>query len=161
MKEKWKYIKGFENLYQISNFGRIKSMYSNELILKFRLSSTGYFRVYLYKNKIAKDFYVHRLVGKAFVKGYKKGLEINHKDFNKLNNFYKNLEWLTKNKNILYSKFNNLKGEQVHTSKLTNKQVIKIRKLKGKFTQKEIGKMFNVRENSILNIFKNRTWKHL
>jgi hypothetical protein len=46
---------------------------------------------------------VHRLVAKAFVPGYQEGLDVNHKDCNRLNNIASNLEWMTRLENLMYS----------------------------------------------------------
>lgn len=43
---------------------------------------------------------MHRLVGKYFCEGYKEGLVVNHIDGNGLNNYYKNLEWVTQKENV-------------------------------------------------------------
>ena len=56
----------------------------------------------LSSNNVGKDFYVHRLVAMAFCKGYKPVLTVNHKDENKDNNCYLNLEWLTTEDNVRY-----------------------------------------------------------
>ena len=72
--EIWKDIPNYENVYQVSNLGRIKSLrYWNngnyiykERILKPRLSKNGYLRITLRKNNNSKDFYIHRLVGNVF-----------------------------------------------------------------------------------------------
>ena len=50
-----------------------------------------------------KGFSVHTLVARAFCDGYKKGLIVNHIDGNKLNNYYKNLEWVTYKENSIHA----------------------------------------------------------
>lgn len=65
MNEIWKDIIGYEGLYQVSNYGRVKSLigrYKNVSILKPGLSKSGYLLVVLCKNKIRKNFLVHQLV---------------------------------------------------------------------------------------------------
>lgn len=102
MIEKWKDIKGYEGLYQVSNLGRVKSLRKG-LILKQSHTSTGYMKVELYKNKKRKGFKVHRLVAFAFIK-LKEGKEIiNHKDGNPLNNKSNNLEWCTQKENVQHA----------------------------------------------------------
>jgi len=103
--EIWKDIIGFENKYQVSNIGNVKSLNylrsGKEKILKNNLGSTGYLAVVLCKNGIKKPIRVHQLVAIAFhnhkLNGYK--LVINHKDFNKLNNNENNLEIVTQREN--------------------------------------------------------------
>ena len=55
MKEIWKSIKGYEGLYEVSNFGKIKSL-KKKIILKQFKNTNGYFRVKLWKNKKANNF---------------------------------------------------------------------------------------------------------
>ena len=71
--------------------------------LKPRLINSGYLIVQVYGQRRTGDRkreLVHRLVAKAFVKGYAEGKEVNHKDANRKNNHYSNLEWLTRIENI-------------------------------------------------------------
>ena len=105
MKEIWKDIKDYEGLYQVSNFGRVKSMNYNhsgkEKILKPGTYKSGYLYVVLYKNNKQKHFSIHRLVAEAFleipedIKQYigTVYLQVNHKDENKQNNNVENLEF--------------------------------------------------------------------
>ena len=69
--EIWRWIEGYENLYQISNFGRVKSFpnshHKNAKILKPAIQNVGYLQVYLYKNGKGKYFKIHRLVAQAFI----------------------------------------------------------------------------------------------
>lgn len=76
MEEEWKdirFVKGidFSERYQISNFGRFKSLnYRNTgktKILKLSVDNTGYFNVVLQKNKKRKNYSIHRLVAEAFI----------------------------------------------------------------------------------------------
>ena len=104
MKEVWKDIKNYEGLYQISNFGRIKSLHcKNEKIIKQILTKTcKYYTVGLYKNKKRKTLLVHRLVAQAFIPNPNNLVEVNHKDENKLNNCVDNLEWCSHIYNMKY-----------------------------------------------------------
>ena len=92
--EIWKDIKGYEGDYQVSSYGRVKS-YKNgkEKILKPRLTTRKYLQVHFCKNKIVKNFQVHRLVALAFLPNPQNFPHINHKDENKMNNNLENLEW--------------------------------------------------------------------
>lgn len=113
MKEKWKDIKLYEGLYQISSFGRVKSLNritSNvdgisreikEKILKQSISNE-YYSITL-NNGTKKRFSVHRLVALAFIPNPENKEQVNHKDGNKLNNMKSNLEWNTKSENQLHA----------------------------------------------------------
>lgn len=103
MNEVWKDIKGYEGLYQVSNFGRVKSFRGSakygkpdEMILKGRPINSGYLIVTLYaKNRARKNFQIHRLVADAFIPNPDNLSCVNHKDENKINNCADNLEWCT------------------------------------------------------------------
>lgn len=97
MEEKWKDIIGFEGLYQISNLGRIKSLYKN-IIRKPQEGKNGYLFFTVHKNKKIYNMSVHREVAKHFLE-YKENMEVNHIDGNKKNNIVTNLEWVTKSEN--------------------------------------------------------------
>ena len=105
MIEIWKDIEGFEGLYQVSSLGNIKSFKQNKngKILKKQITYDGYAFVGLVKNKISKNYKIHRLVAQSFIDNPDNLLEINHKDKNKLNNCIDNLEWCTRRYNCLYS----------------------------------------------------------
>ena len=103
MKEIWVDIIGYEGLYQVSNYGRVKSLerYNalgrlvDEKILKGIINRDGYLFVNLSKNGVEKPYTVHRLVSEAFLPNpYNKPIA-HHKDHNKLNNNVDNLVWLT------------------------------------------------------------------
>ena len=92
-KEYWKPVVGYEGHYQVSNFGRVKSLkFGKEKILKQYIRG-GYYYVCLSKNGIIKKYSVHRLVAQAFLDNPNNLPQINHKDENKTNNNVDNLEW--------------------------------------------------------------------
>lgn len=119
MTEAWRDIKDYENLYQVSNFGNVRSIdrvikqynYSAKkdkiYIYKGKILTQGidrnhYARVVLSKNNKQKHFMVHRLVAEAFIPNSNNLPYINHKDENSLNNVCTNLEWCTQKYNINY-----------------------------------------------------------
>lgn len=97
MQEVFKPIKGYENLYEISNFGNVKSLSNNshkkELILKLYKNTGGYLYIGLRKHNKTQYFRIHRLVASVFILNPKLYLDINHKDSSKENNNANNLEW--------------------------------------------------------------------
>ena len=116
-KEVWKSIPGYEGLYQVSNFGRVKSLsrYARvhngvrkvgERIRKPILKATGYYDVLLYKDGRRKRFLVHQLVAKAFLENPNNYKQINHKDENPKNNHLSNLEWCSQSYNNNYGNHN-------------------------------------------------------
>ena len=97
--EIWKEIKGYENNYEISNFGRIKSKerifirkkdskpyHKKERILSPGDNGKGYKFVYLVVNKSKKHQYLHRLVALHFIENNENKEYVNHKDGDKTNN---------------------------------------------------------------------------
>lgn len=98
----WKPVPGYEGFYEVSNSGKIRSVYRYKKILKPMISNTGYERVDLFKNKVRKQFSVHRLVAMAFIKIEDGKPFVNHKDENKLNNNVDNLEWISHVENCRY-----------------------------------------------------------
>lgn len=111
MKEIWKDIEGYEGYYQVSNLGRVKSLFrqvkhsegnirnNHERILKNQHDGGGYPMVGLHKNSKTKAMKVHRLVMLAFKDNPHNKPEVNHIDENKNNNRLDNLEWVTKKEN--------------------------------------------------------------
>ncbi|AGC01811.1 HNH endonuclease [Acanthamoeba polyphaga moumouvirus] len=104
-KEIWKSIPDFKN-YEVSNNGNIRNK-NTKKIRKLQLKM-GYHYCCLSENNKSKNFRVHRLVAKLFVKNPNKYDIVNHLDGNKLNNNYKNLEWTTISGNNQHAADNNL-----------------------------------------------------
>lgn len=114
-KEQWKQIKikEFRGKYKIGQSGRIKKTgrYSKSLgnwikekFVPLPVTKKGYARVALRKNGYSKSYYVHRLVALTFVPNPHNKPCVNHKDGNKLNNHYSNLEWCTNEENNAHAK---------------------------------------------------------
>ena len=102
--EIWKPCHG---IYEVSNLGKVRNRrpypkLMKQHLQKFSSGKPGYFKVFLTDPSAPKGrlVSVHRLVAMAFVSGYRPGLEVNHKDLNKLNNLPENLEWVTHSQNI-------------------------------------------------------------
>lgn len=116
--EIWKPIKGYEGLYEVSNFGRVKSLTKNKIMNRHMNRKDGYLTVGLWKDGKGKYYCVHRLVAEAFIPNPYNLTQVNHKDENKLNNFVfvnpdgsvdlekSNLEWCD-------AKYNNNYGTRI------------------------------------------------
>lgn len=99
--ELWLDIDGYENEYQISNYGRLKSLKS-DMIMKPMVGTNGYLSACLWKNGKQRKLSIHRLVAKGFVPNPHNYKEVNHIDEDKTNNRYDNLEWCTHKYNMNY-----------------------------------------------------------
>jgi hypothetical protein len=101
--EIWVDIVGYEGVYSVSNLGRVASHHwGKHRLLHPRINNKGYLLVNLCKNGTLKTFKVHILVGKHFLVNPDGLSEINHKDEDKSNNRFDNLEWCTRSYNVNY-----------------------------------------------------------
>ena len=114
MKEEWKQIEGYEGMYEVSNFGRVRSVarivkasYGSQRnaysrVLKPYTNRLGYQYVVLSKDGKTLTRSLHRLVAMAFIPNPNEYSIINHKDENPRNNRADNLEWCTQMYNVHY-----------------------------------------------------------
>lgn len=176
----WKDIRGWKWQYQVNRKGVVKSLsrpkrfvfkngvvrylLTKEILLKPYLGTDGYLYYYLSNTKKNSHFAKHRLIAMYFIPNPLKKKEVNHKNCKRTDNSIRNLEWATRKENsdhsIKNSHYNICKpGTLNPASKLTDKQVIKIRKSKG--TQDSIALRFGVSRRCIGAILKGQRWKHL
>ena len=133
-KEIWFFVEGYSHRYSISNMGNLKSHVYNLPRLMYGCDINGYRRVQLFTaDGKHENIMLHRIVAKHFCDGYSPELDVNHKDGNRGNNTALNLEWVTRKENINHAFRNGFmkisKGEKCGRSKLTEKEVLEIRKL--------------------------------
>lgn len=118
MVEEWRDIEGFEGIYQVSSFGRVRGLdryvrqknkygsmmdvFIRGVIIKPFNVNSGYSYVFLKRRKEHLSFGIHRLVAKAFIPNPNGLRYVNHKDENKKNNHVDNLEWCTCQYNNTY-----------------------------------------------------------
>lgn len=109
-KEEWREIKGFDGVYFVSNYGRVKSIdrvgrnnhFYPGRILKPKTDKNGYKIVNLYNDFGHIDKKIHRLVAEAFIPNPSNYPLINHKNEKPEDNYYLNLEWCTPKYNSNY-----------------------------------------------------------
>lgn len=130
--EIWKAVVGYEGLYEISSYGKLKRLpgsfvvkrkgyidtkrFREEIILKNQYNHKGYVVNYLFKdidgvNK-RKSILIHRLVAEAFLPpAHKNKNQINHKNGIKDDNYFNNLEWCNNSENQIHARENGLRLE--------------------------------------------------
>jgi hypothetical protein len=176
--ERWKPVKGYEGLYEVSSLGRIKSLSKRidpgkchrtypEKLIKPGKDGNGYLRVVLSDvNHKSKTHKLHRLVAEAFIPNPEKLPVVNHKDGNKANDRVDNLEWVSISDNLKHAYKNGLKsvnGAKNPAAKLTAEQVVFI---KAHFIPRDneygcvaLSKKFNVHRKTISRVVNNTSWK--
>lgn len=99
--EEWKPITGYQGFYEISDHGRVARVDNGKRHqIKVQINNrNGYCYAHLSKNGKVKACRVHRLVAEHFIEKKTGATQVNHKDGNKANNMYYNLEWTTPSEN--------------------------------------------------------------
>jgi predicted DNA-binding protein (UPF0251 family) len=171
MKEEiWLGVEGYEELYQVSNLGRVKSLKyrrtGKEKLLTLLTDKYGYLHIKLCRNYQEKSVKVHRLIAKAFIPNLENKKEVNHIDGIKANNHVSNLEWATRSENMKHAFRTGLwfpnptKGEEHYQAKLSKEEVHKICTLywvEG-VSQSKIAKIFNCSQSNIWSIVNGKNW---
>lgn len=114
--EKWRYVENTNNMYKVSNTGKVFSYKTNKL-LKNNKNKYGYEWVSIN----GKCCSVHRLVAEAFIPNPNCLKQVNHKDENKLNNSVENLEWCSQIYNINYGTGIEKRSKKVNQYDLSGK----------------------------------------
>lgn len=147
MDEVWKPmpISGYEDLYEVSNYGRVKSLFfrNNHVVMRKEhiLSATdnghGYKIIGLKNGGKRVNFYVHRLVAMAFIPNPDNLPVVDHIDHDRSNNRVDNLQWMTQKDNVRRSVEQMSKPRSVATSNTGHKYISKI--ANGKFRVAIVG----------------------
>ena len=103
--EEWRDIEGYDGLYQISSWGRVRNIHTGHILTPYH-NKKGYPKASLFaKGKRSPDKHrINRLVAKAFIPNPLELPQVNHKDGNKDNNSVSNLEWATNSENSRHAK---------------------------------------------------------
>lgn len=141
--EIWKDVKGYEGIYQISSYGRLKKLVKwntgkriyqpCERLLSPTSNGNGYMIYGLRKDKQRKNHYIHRMVAEAFIDNPNNLPEVNHIDFDRSNNNVSNLEWCTKLQNIMYSRCNMCTPHHTAPTGLAGERYICYRKSRNEY----------------------------
>jgi hypothetical protein len=175
--ELWRYVANTNNRYLISNEGRLLTTGykggSKPSIMKPAKDAKGYYRTMLLINGKFSTIKIHRVVAQTWIENNENKIQVNHINFNRDDNRVDNLEWVTPKENTLHSYnagrikkpicTNFVKGEEIGTSKLTEKDIVEIReKFKPRvYTREMLGKEYGVAAATIKDIILKKSWKHV
>lgn len=177
--EIWKGIKGYEQYYQVSNLGRVRTISrlikrngKGDFILKARIlkqqvSTKGYWNVRVCVDSVQKTLSVHRQIGFAFIPNPENKPQINHKNTIKSDNSITNLEWVTNAENQAHAirmgitKDKSL-GEKNGRATLTESDVRDIRYAiyKG-VARKFLPQVYNLKYTTICKVVTGELWGHV
>jgi HNH endonuclease/NUMOD4 motif-containing protein len=162
--EQWRDVVGYEARYEVSDQGRVWS-HKNKKVLKPAPTSKGYLTVNLYDGsspKKPRSRCVHDLVMAAFVGPKPTGMQVDHKDANKLNNALSNLEYVSGSENVLRAERRGLNfhptGVSSVNGKLTERDVAEIRRRGWNVKRKDLAAEFDVSTNTILHVLRGKTY---
>lgn len=177
--EIWKPIKGYEGYYDISNMGNVRVkdriVYCgrgiNPKIRKGRIRKQGIYRngykkITLSVNGVQSTILIHRLVAIHFIPNPENKPQVNHKDGDKTNNRFDNLEWVTNGENQKHAFMNglkiNIKGSKCKNSIFTESDVYLIRlKLSQGIPVKDISNEYGVSYGAVNAIRTGKNWAWL
>lgn len=161
--EKWKDVVGYENLYEVSDLGRVRNSLTKK-VRKTPLNSAGYPHLTLRFAGKTKTHNVHALVAAAFLGPRPVGQEVRHKNGKRDQSALSNLEYGTPKQNgedrILHGTSN--VGESNVNATLTAEIVREMRALKGTMSGREIGRRFGLSSPAHANkILRGEAWRHV
>lgn len=167
--EEWKPIPRSDNIYWISNYGRVKSykIYkTNGSILKGSLIKNFKFIQLKFNNRL-NTFLVHKLVAQVWIPcPSEKHTIVTHLDRNLTNNHVSNLKWLTQEESRklngeYYKKMftGKIPPDERHHAKLNPQNVVQIKTMLLRGTpQSKIAKMFCISEMQVTRIKRGENW---
>lgn len=170
--EVWKPAYGLEAFYEVSNIGRIRSLYRDKWhnILTPYKNSKGYYEVHLTGAEgRSKRYLLHRIIAYTFL-GYKEeGFIVNHINSIRNDNRIENLEWVNYSQNVKHSfksgRRKNNNGHFLPPGKGQRRLTIDIVKSIKKDLLIEpvhlgnIAKKHGVKPKTVSNIYYGNTWK--
>lgn len=172
--EEWKDVPGYEGIYEVSSFGRIKSIarmkqarvdylpyQTTERFLYQQKSKNGYMMVCLAKDGAKRTYSVHRLVLRAFLGEPQHKHEACHANGIRDDNRIENLRWDTRVNNFKdrESHGNTARGEKNGWSKL-NDETVKLILADGR-SNREIAKTYGIASVTVDKIKNRQAWAHV
>jgi len=177
--EGWVYVNGFNKLYMVSNSGKLNrigqvitrkngtKVYIRGREMKIIVNKQGYCSINLTINNKKSNLNFHRLVATHFIPNPDNKPCVNHKNGIKTDNRVENLEWCTRSENSKHAFDTGLnwsyRGEDKKNSKLTNEQVLEIRKkyVPQKNSCPMLALEYGVSQYTIRSIVRRETWVHI
>lgn len=167
MPEVWRPVVGYEDRYEVSDHGRVRSLHGRRgqgaCILKPRIVRR-YPGVSLWRHGKSKNVYVHRMVLEAFRGLRPEGRECGHLDGNHMNSRLENLAWITHKTNSQQRITHGTQtgGSRHLMARLTEEQVAEIKALRAAgMPQSKVAAKFGVAFGTISNIDCGRNWRHV
>lgn len=163
--ERWKPVDGYEGIYDVSSFGRVRRVRPGKKphILAHRDNGHGYRIVRLSRHGKPVNRKVHRLVAAAFLGPVPAAVHVNHKDGIRANNRLTNLEYTDRSGNMRhywsmpYAKA----GERHWSSRLTEATVRQIREQTGKMSMPALAAKHGIAIGTVFAIVHRLTWKNM
>ena len=177
MEEEWRPVVGYEEKYEVSNLGRVRSLpyevanpltggvsrWPGKLLKSFKHWKDGRYHLELYQNGKAKNWYVHQLVALAFIGSRPDGMQVCHKDDDAENNTPSNLYYGTSKQNGKDKIRNNKTcwGDKHHAVSVTEKMAAAIWAQKGKAKVVDIARQYGVTVSLVSHIHHGWAWNNL
>lgn len=166
----WKPVLDFEDRYEVSSLGEIRSLRGSRAIRKTprilnpKLKNSGYLTVDLRENYSTKKESVHIIVLEAFISRRPKGLHGCHQNGNRLDNRIENLKWMTPKENHAQKKIHGTgnEGKKHYLARFKDCDIPIIRKMyKDGMTTAQISLKYKCGRHTIFAIVNNKTWRHI
>jgi hypothetical protein len=170
--EIWKPVRSLDNLYEVSNFGKVRSAqgrYKNKVLQDYitypHNINYNFVEVHIKGKKHMKK--VHKLVAEEFCDNLNNYPIVMHIDNNRRNNSASNLQWGTLKMNsqqmISEGRGNKSRGSKHYLSKLTEDMVLEIKQkyVPRKYTLTRLAKEYGVSFSLIGHVVNNRNWTHV
>jgi hypothetical protein len=158
--ERWLPVPDYEGLYEVSNWGRVRSLARPRTpgkILVQHLRRDGYLVVSLCKNGHPKTIAVHRIVANAFIGPCPPAKDVDHINGDRLDCTVPNLRYLTRREN--QHEMRKRIGKWP-SSKLTPRDILEIRRLRKEgMNPTPIARLFGISPSAVHRIVSNQTWK--